>query len=103
MDTYAAVDWNGTVPPPPPALNGGWYTGQPFKAGAPWATVPVVPDWSLMLQHTLRLADVPPPPQAFWQYAASHRPGNNYCPNPGASVYQDAETGFAVCGGRRTC
>ena len=99
---YSDIDWKGSVPPPPPQLNGGWYTGTAFEQNAPWATVPVIPDWSLMLHDTLRLADVPPPPGAFTQYPACNRPGNSYCPTPDVSVYRDAQTMNSLCGGRRS-
>lgn len=60
---------------PPPALNGGLYTGEPFKKGAPWANVPVVPDASYMIHYNLRSAN--PPPGAIYQYPGYNRPGNN--------------------------
>lgn len=101
MLDFAEIDWKDSVPPPRAQLNGGWYTGQPFTPGAPWGTVPVIPDTSLMIHNTLKLADVPPPPQVFTQYPACNRPGNSYCPMPQVKVYQDAQTMHAVCGGRR--
>lgn len=100
MLQYAEVDWSSPVPPPPPALNGGWYTGQAFAPGAPWATVPVVPDWSLMLHDTLRTAEDNTPRAAYTQYARSERPGNNTCANPGLAVYMDAATKYTVCAGQ---
>lgn len=101
MISYGEIDWAGSVPPPPPALNGGWYTGEEFEKNAPWATVPVIPDTSLMINQTLRLADIPPPPCAFTQYPACNRPGNSYCVNPGVGAYQDEGTMYSVCGGVR--
>lgn len=49
---------------PPPALNGGLYTGEPFKG--PWGNVPVVPDTDYMINVNLRSAR--PPPEALTQY-----------------------------------
>jgi hypothetical protein len=64
------------VPPPPPSLNGGLYTGEPFAHGAPWANVPATPDASYMVHFALRSAN--PPPGAIYQYPAAIRPGNSY-------------------------
>lgn len=60
---------------PPPALNGGLYNGNPFRAGAPWANVPARPTAASLAQRTLSGAH--PPMQARYQAAAMHRPGNN--------------------------
>ena len=56
-----------------PVLNGGLYTGEPFKG--PWGNVPVIPDAVSMIHYTLRSAN--PPPNAILQYGNSIRPGNN--------------------------
>lgn len=69
------------VPPPPRALNGGLYTGEPFKKGAPWGNVPVIPDVDYMINVNLRSAN--PPPKALFQYPGNTRPGNNYQNNTG--------------------
>jgi hypothetical protein len=67
----------GYTPPPPPSLNGGLYTGEPFLPGAPWRNVPVVPDASYLTHFNLRSAN--PPTDALFQYpGGGHRPGNNY-------------------------
>lgn len=72
------------TPPPPASHNGGLFTGEPFLPGAPWRSIPVVPDSSYMIHVTLRSAD--PPPEALYQYpGAGHRPGNNYSPMPGVT------------------
>lgn len=71
------------VPPPQPSLNGGLFTGEPFAPGAPWGTVPVVPDAGYMIHYNLRSAN--PPPGAIYQYPGSHRPGNNYTPMYGVA------------------
>lgn len=62
-------------PVPPPALNGGLYTGEPFLKDAPWANVPVRPTSAFMTNSTLRSAN--PPIQALFQLQSGFRPGNN--------------------------
>jgi hypothetical protein len=56
-------------------LNGGLYTGEPFKKGAPWANVPVRPTAAYMTNINLRSAN--PPTLALYQLQAGYRPGNN--------------------------
>ena len=73
------------VPPPPRALNGGLFTGEPFLAGAPWGNVPVVPDVDYMTNVNLRSAN--PPVQALFQYPGNTRPGNNFQANTGLKPY----------------
>jgi hypothetical protein len=80
------------VPPPPRALNGGLYTGEPFLEGAPWANVPVIPDVDFMTNVNLRSAN--PPPQALFQYPGNTRPGNNFQANTGLQKFQGS-SGFA--------
>ena len=60
---------------PPSDVNCGWFTGTPFKAGAGWACVPVVPDSHHLLTKTLLSAN--PPPNATLQYQENNRPGNH--------------------------
>jgi len=60
---------------PPPPLNGGLYTGEPFKPDAPWRAFPVVPCTAYMNHVNLRSAN--PPIQALFQTGANVRPGNN--------------------------
>lgn len=83
-NTSAATPY---TPPPPPSLNGGLYTGEPFAPGAPWANVPATPDVSHMTAVNLKSAR--PPPGALTQFAGSIRPGNNYQEMPGVSMYSD--------------
>ena len=66
---------------PPPKLNGGLYTGEPFEENAPWANVPVIPDVDYMTFVNLRSAN--PPPGAILQYPGYERKGNNYQSMPG--------------------
>lgn len=74
------------VAPPPRALNGGLFTGEPFFRGAPWANVPVIPDVDYMTNVNLRSAQ--PPPGAIYQYPGNTRPGNNYQKNTGLQPYR---------------
>ena len=73
---FSPYEYTLYVPPPPPKLNGGLYTGEPFKEGAPWANVPVIADIDYMIHHNLRSAN--PPIEALFQYPGQVRPGNNY-------------------------
>lgn len=65
---------------PPAPLNGGLYTGEPFKKNAPYANIPVVPDEGYMTNYNLRSAN--PPLEALYQYN-NFRPGNNIFGTPG--------------------
>jgi hypothetical protein len=82
---YAKLDATSYVPPPPRALNGGLYTGEPFQQNAPWANVPVVPDVDYMTNVNLRSAN--PPPGAVFQYPGNTRPGNNFQQNTGLTPF----------------
>ena len=62
--------------PPPRKLNGGLYTGEPFKKDSIHANVPVIPDTGYMIHYNLRSAN--PPPGAIYQYPGNIRPGNNF-------------------------
>lgn len=75
------IDPKSYVPPPPPSLNGGLYTGEPFKKGAPYANIPVTPDAGYMIHYNLRSAN--PPLDALFQYPGNIRPGNNFQTMPG--------------------
>lgn len=83
--------FNRFVPPPPPVLNGGLYTGEPFLEGAPWANIPVTPDVDYMTNVNLRSAE--PPVQALYQYPGNTRPGNNYQANTGLIPFK-GDRGF---------
>lgn len=60
---------------PPAPLNGGLFTGEPFKEDAPWRSFPVTPCTSYLNHYNLRSAN--PPVQALFQSGANTRPGNN--------------------------
>lgn len=64
------------IPPPPPSLNGGLFTGAPFQEGAPWRNFPATPDVVPLITKNLSSAD--PPPGAQHQFPGGTRPGNNY-------------------------
>jgi hypothetical protein len=60
---------NQVVPPKAPELNGGLYTGEPFRG--PWGNVPVIPDATVLTgMAALPQARTQMPPDSF-------RPGNN--------------------------
>ena len=67
---------------PPPALNGGLYTGEPFKG--PWANVPVTPDVDYLTHVNLKSAH--PPSEALKHYPGGPRPGNNVQNMPGVDL-----------------
>ena len=77
---------------PLPSLNGGLYTGEPFKEGAPYANIPIIPDGGYMTHFALRSAD--PPLQALYQYNDSYRPGNNTPVMPGIEPYKQGQYGI---------
>lgn len=81
------------VQPPQPSLNGGLYTGEPFKMGAAYANVPVTPDASYIIHENLKTAD--PPPGATFQYPSGHRPGNNFHIMNGVSTSKGQYQNFA--------
>jgi hypothetical protein len=65
---------------PPPALNGGLYTGVPFQQNAPWANVQMRPSSAYMTRLGLEkvdIDDVLPPSMAYYQMTPGFRPGNN--------------------------
>jgi hypothetical protein len=64
------------VPPPKPSLNGGLYTGQPFRHGAPWANVPIVPDAGMMA-FDRNFPETAPAEARFMLPGGGIRPGNN--------------------------
>ena len=70
--------------PPPPRVNGGWYTGAQFPKGAPWRNFTVVPDVPFL---NANLNSARPPPGAEQQYPGSYRPGNNAQSMPGVVKY----------------
>ena len=71
------LDFDGHIPPPPPLLNGGLYTGEAFRAGAAYGNFPSMPDAAYM--HTVNLLSAMPPTAAVRQPppGANLRPGNN--------------------------
>jgi hypothetical protein len=67
---------------PPAPLNGGLYTGEPFKG--PWGNVPVIPDVDYMTSINLRSAN--PPVEALMHYPGGPRAGNNKQNMPGVNL-----------------
>jgi len=81
MSQPATMPHNASfVPPPPPALNGGLYTGKTWPKGAPWRNFPVTPD-SGFYSFT-NLNNVPTAQNA----ALYTMPGNNQYPRPGENT-----------------
>lgn len=68
---------------PPRELNGGLYTGEPFRPNAAYANFPAIPDAGYLIHYNLRSAN--PPPQALFQYPTNDRIGNNTAIMPGIS------------------
>jgi hypothetical protein len=66
---------------PPPSLNGGLYTGQPFADNAPWRNFPVPPDAGYYgfanLPVTSRDCPRPPADAPYHLPGGGLRPGNN--------------------------
>ena len=85
---YAQYDFQtiGYTPPPPPSLNGGLYSGEPFEKGAPWANVPMIPDATYMTHVALTYGNEVTPGSTV-QYPAT-RPGNSYVDWVGLSPYE---------------
>ncbi len=75
---------NKQTPIPPPSLNGGLYTGEPFAKGAAWANFPATPDADYMTHFNLKSAN--PPTEALVQYPGGPRPGNNVQTMPGVDL-----------------
>tara|TARA_B110000483_G_scaffold241733_1_gene325511 strand:+ start:761 stop:1120 length:360 start_codon:yes stop_codon:yes gene_type:complete len=64
------------IPPKKPELNGGLYTGEPFRGA--WGNVPVIPDVVPMTKKTLTMQTHPYTPGSTEQFDPTMiRPGNN--------------------------
>ena len=71
---------------PPPSLNGGLYTGEPFLANAPWRNFPARPDTVNLI--TVNLSSANPPPGVTTQFPGGHtRPGNHTLNIPRATYF----------------
>ena len=66
----------GYTPPPPPSLNGGLYSGEPFEKNAPWANIPVTPDTTVYINESIKRGNNVTPGSST-QYPAT-RQGNSY-------------------------
>jgi hypothetical protein len=78
MENNTQYKINPWSPVPPPALNGGLYTGQPFAKDAPWGNIPVRPTSAYMINQNLRSSSIAPI-GALFQMTAGYRAGNNSC------------------------
>lgn len=85
---FAEYDFakTGYTQVPPPSLNGGLYSGEPFERNAPWANVPVTPETTFMINENLNRGNVTAP-GANYQYPPT-RQGNNYVEWKGLSKYE---------------
>lgn len=70
---FGEYNYDSYAPPTKPELNGGLYTGEPFKGN--WGNVPIIPDTVFMTQEHLKSAY--PPTDALFQFGNNSRPGNN--------------------------
>lgn len=75
---------------PPPALNGGWFTGKPFAPDAGWRTFPVRPQVEDMLAGLASTT-----PGATSLMPGGTRPGNNEQTTPGCTYYPNTRI---LCG-----
>lgn len=94
MSLFAEYNSTYSIPPPKPDLNGGLYTGEPFKKDAPWGNFPAVPDAGYMIHYNLRSAN--PPLEALYQYPGGIRPGNNSQTMPGIVKYNETYNLYAI-------
>lgn len=70
---FSYIDTTQPTTVPPRSVNGGLYTGEPFRENAPWGNVPVVPEADTYTQN-LQSANPPPGAMVIPSYT---RPGNN--------------------------
>ena len=79
--------WNDELTAAPePVPNGGLFGGP--QAVGPYASIPVTPTTTNLINKNLRSAN--PPPGATEQYIGDNRLGNNYVPMPGVNWYNSA-------------
>lgn len=76
----------GYQPVPPPSLNGGLYTGEPFYKDAPYANIHIDPDVTVYMHDNL-LRGNNPPAGARYQYPSTRR-GNSYVEWRGLAQYK---------------
>lgn len=96
---YSYIAWSGApVPVPERQLNGGLYTGEPFKAGASWANVPVEPEPAAMSANIAR-TDMESLSGKMGQlmYPTYTRPGNNNVNLPGYDYYDQKNFSTMSC------
>jgi hypothetical protein len=77
---------------PPPSLNGGLYTGEPFREGSSHANIPIIPETGYINHYVMRGAN--PPTESLYQYPGGFRPGNNNPIMPGVQPYKDGKYGI---------
>ena len=75
MQSHFEYVVNTSSPIPPPELNGGWFTGEPFDPNGGYKNIYVKPCIAYWNNKNLKSAD--PPNQALYQLQGGYRPGNN--------------------------
>ena len=78
--------WNDELTGAPEHVPNGGLFGGPQAVG-PYASIPVTPTTTNLINKNLRSAN--PPPGATEQYPGTNRDGNNYVPMPGVYWYND--------------
>lgn len=81
---------------PPPPMNGGLYTGQPFASKA-WANVPINPDAGSMVHDSLKIGNATVPYEAQYQYVSHPRSGNSEPTMPGLIYNEYLNMSFIPC------
>jgi len=90
---FGLVDWNGPVPVPERLVNGGLYTGEPFKKGAAWGNSSIEPH-----AHTYMGMYTSMPAAAFSHMPGYTRIGNNHQEMPVHRVYDAKKYANMYCG-----
>lgn len=78
MLSYSYIDPSEPTGIPPRVMNGGLYGGEPFKTGAGWGNIPIVPEAHLMVAGLNSVH-----PGAGDMIPGYTRPGNNTQTFPG--------------------
>ena len=93
MLEFGEIDWKGTVPVPERLVNGGLYTGQPFKQGAAWANSAIEPNAHVYMNT------YPSMPDAARNHMPGYtRPGNNMQEMPAHRVFDPVKYANMSCG-----
>lgn len=88
---------SASSPIPPRQLNGGLYTGEPFREGAPWRNFSTIPSSEVLVGEQLNSAHPPPNVQILYP-SGNERPGNSTIDRPGIRLYDPKRYGDFLCG-----